>query len=82
VNRVIAAAAHRYPNVMMANWFAAIGHRTGLLWPDEVTPSARRGWALRSDGRHGGPGRPDGGHRGLGTGSGLPPAAHHIAPLS
>ena len=22
----------------MANWFATIEHRTGLLWPDEVHP--------------------------------------------
>ena len=38
VNRVIAAAARHYPNVVMANWFAAIEHRTSLLWPDEVHP--------------------------------------------
>ncbi len=38
VNRVIAAAARRYPNVVMANWFATIEHRTSLLWPDEVHP--------------------------------------------
>ena len=25
----------------MANWFAAIGHRTGLLWPHEVTLAAQ-----------------------------------------
>ena len=38
VNRVIAAAARRYPHVAMANWFATIEHRTSLLWPDEVHP--------------------------------------------
>ena len=61
VNRVIAAAARRYPNVVMANWFATIEHRTSLLWPDEVHPAAQRGPALRADGRLGGPGRPGGG---------------------
>jgi peptidoglycan/LPS O-acetylase OafA/YrhL len=38
VNRVIAATAHRYRNVVVANWFTTIGHRTGLLWPDGVHP--------------------------------------------
>jgi peptidoglycan/LPS O-acetylase OafA/YrhL len=37
-NRLIDAAAHRYPNVFLANWFATIEHRTSLLWPDEVHP--------------------------------------------
>ena len=37
-NQVLAAAARRYPNVVLANWFAVIEHRTGLLWPDEVHP--------------------------------------------
>jgi len=37
-NQVIAAAARRFPNVVMANWFAVIEHRTDLLWPDEVHP--------------------------------------------
>src|SRR3984957_2185107 len=32
VNRVIAAAARRYPNVGMANWFATIQTQTSLLW--------------------------------------------------
>ena len=37
-NQVIAAAARRYPNVVLANWFGVIEHRTGLLWSDEVHP--------------------------------------------
>ena len=37
-NQVLAAAAHRYSNVVLANWFAVIQHRTDLLWPDEVHP--------------------------------------------
>ncbi len=37
-NRLIDTAAHRYPNVFLANWFATIEHRTSLLWPDEVHP--------------------------------------------
>ena len=82
VNRVIAAAARRYPNVVMANWFATIEHRTSLLWPDEVhpQPSGARLYArmvaaaVRTA-------------RAASTASGtsaagLPPAAHHVAPLS
>jgi peptidoglycan/LPS O-acetylase OafA/YrhL len=38
VNQVMAATARRYRNVVMANWFTTIGHRTGLLWPDGVHP--------------------------------------------
>ena len=38
VNQVMAATAHRYRNVVVANWFTTIGHRTGLLWPDGVHP--------------------------------------------
>ena len=38
VNGVIAAAARRYPNVVLGNWLAAIEHRTGLLWSDGVHP--------------------------------------------
>ena len=38
VNSVIAAAARDYPNVVLANWLAAITHRTGLLWGDGVHP--------------------------------------------
>ncbi|HUY50951.1 MAG TPA: acyltransferase family protein [Streptosporangiaceae bacterium] len=37
-NQVIAAAARQHANVVVANWFAAIEHRTDLLWPDEVHP--------------------------------------------
>lgn len=37
-NRLIDTAAHWYPNVFLANWFATIAHRTSLLWPDEVHP--------------------------------------------
>jgi peptidoglycan/LPS O-acetylase OafA/YrhL len=37
VNAAI-AAARRYRNVGMANWYAAIEHRTRLLWPDGVHP--------------------------------------------
>ena len=81
VNRVIAAAARHYPNVVMANWFAAIGHRTSLLWPDEVHPQpggarlyartiAAAVRAARTAGAAGPASRP-----------GLPPTAHHVAPL-
>ena len=37
-NRVLAAAARKHDNVMLANWFATIEHRTGLLWDDDVHP--------------------------------------------
>ena len=81
VNRVIAAAARRYPNVVMANWFAAIEHRTRLLWPDEVHPQpsgarlyARTIAAAVRAAR-------TAGAAGSAPGSGLPPTAHHIAPL-
>jgi lysophospholipase L1-like esterase len=37
-NRVLAAAARKHDNVVLANWFATIEHRTGLLWDDEVHP--------------------------------------------
>ena len=81
VNRVIAAAARRYAAVVTANWFAAIEHRTGLLWPDEVHPqpsgarlyartvaaAVRAAWQA--------------GATGHATASGLPPTAHRIAPL-
>ncbi len=80
VNRVIAAAPRRYANVVMANWFATIEHRTSLLWPDEVHPAAQRGPALRADGRLGGPGRPDGG-RGRAAIAPLRAAARH-APVA
>jgi peptidoglycan/LPS O-acetylase OafA/YrhL len=78
VNRVIAAAARRYPNVVLANWFAAIEHRTSLLWPDEVhpQPSGARLYArmvaaaVRTAGTTGSP-----------SGPALPPTAHRFAPL-
>ncbi len=81
VNRVIAAAARRYPNVVLANWFAAIEHRTRLLWPDEVHPQpsgarlyARMIAAAVRAAR-------TAATTGPASGSGLPPTAHHIAPL-
>jgi peptidoglycan/LPS O-acetylase OafA/YrhL len=68
VNRLIAATARRYRNVVVANWFTTIGHRTGLLWPDGVHPQlggarlyarmvAAAVRAVRAAGG-GGPGRP------------------------
>ena len=81
VNRVIAAAARRYPNVVMANWFATIEHRTSLLWPDEVHPQpggarlyARMIAAAVRAARLAGAAGPA-------SGSGLPPTAHRVAPL-
>jgi len=41
VNSLLAATAHRYPNVVLANWQAAISHRTSLLWGDGVHPRPR-----------------------------------------
>jgi peptidoglycan/LPS O-acetylase OafA/YrhL len=81
VNRVIAAAASRYPNVVMANWFATIEHRTSLLWPDRVHPQpsgarlyARMVAAAVRAAR-------TSAAAGASAGSGLPPTAHHLAPL-
>jgi len=37
-NRVIGAAALKYPNVVLANWHSTIAHRTYLLWGDGVHP--------------------------------------------
>ena len=37
-NRVLAAAASRYPNVVLADWQHAIRHRTYLLWDDGIHP--------------------------------------------
>jgi len=80
VNRVIAAAARRYPNVVMANWFATIDHRTSLLWPDEVhpQPSGARLYArmVASAVRAARTAA-----AGASADSGLPPTAHHVAPL-
>jgi hypothetical protein len=38
VNRVVAAAARDHGNAVLANWFATIRNRTGLLWGDGVHP--------------------------------------------
>jgi peptidoglycan/LPS O-acetylase OafA/YrhL len=80
VNRVIAAAARRYPNVVLANWFATIEHRTSLLWPDEVHPQpsgarlyARMVAAAVRATRLAGAAGPA-------SGSGLPPTTHRVAP--
>ncbi len=81
VNRVIAAAARRYSNVIMANWFATIQHRTSLLWPDEVhpQPSGARLYArmvataVRA--------ARTAGESGPAADWGLPPTAHRFAPL-
>ena len=80
VNRVIAAAARRYPNVLMANWFATIEHRTSLLWPDEVhpQPSGARLYARMVAAAVRGA-RAAGGASGT-SAPGLPPAAHRVAP--
>lgn len=37
-NRVIAAAARKHANVVVADWYDTISRRTGLLYPDEVHP--------------------------------------------
>ncbi|MDR0344739.1 MAG: hypothetical protein LBI49_16815, partial [Nocardiopsaceae bacterium] len=42
-NAVLAAAARRYPNVVLANWSKAIGHRTSLLWQDDIHPQPSGG---------------------------------------
>jgi lysophospholipase L1-like esterase len=81
VNRVIAAAARRYPNVVMANWFAAIEHRTSLLWPDEVhpQPSGARLYARTVAGAV--RAARTAATTGSASSSGLPPTAHRFAPL-
>jgi lysophospholipase L1-like esterase len=38
VNRVLAAAARRYRDVVLADWLATIRNRTSLLWGDGVHP--------------------------------------------
>jgi lysophospholipase L1-like esterase len=40
VNGALAAAAQRYPRVLLVNWQGAIAGRTGLLWDDDVHPRA------------------------------------------
>lgn len=42
VNTTLAAAAD-HPRVVLANWFAAIEHRTYLLWPDGIHPQPAGG---------------------------------------
>jgi peptidoglycan/LPS O-acetylase OafA/YrhL len=37
-NQVLAAAARAHSHVVLANWYAAIEHRTNLLWNDNVHP--------------------------------------------
>jgi hypothetical protein len=43
VNGTLAAAASRYPNVVLANWWQAIDHRTKLLWEDGIHPQPSGG---------------------------------------
>jgi peptidoglycan/LPS O-acetylase OafA/YrhL len=38
VNSTIAIAVHRYPNVLLINWYKAIENRTDLLWSDGIHP--------------------------------------------
>ena len=38
VNTVLAAAARRYGDVTIADWYTTIRNRTGLLWGDGVHP--------------------------------------------
>jgi peptidoglycan/LPS O-acetylase OafA/YrhL len=38
VNGTLAAAARRYPHILLVNWHAAIAGRTGLLWDDDIHP--------------------------------------------
>ena len=38
VNGTLAAAARRYPHVLVVNWHAAIAGRTSLLWDDDIHP--------------------------------------------
>jgi peptidoglycan/LPS O-acetylase OafA/YrhL len=63
-NQVMADAARNFRRVVLANWFGAIAHRTGLLWPDGVhpQPAGARLYArivaaaVRAAARTGGPG--------------------------
>jgi peptidoglycan/LPS O-acetylase OafA/YrhL len=43
VNVTLAAAARRYPNVLLVNWHDAIEHRTRLLWSDGIHPQPAGG---------------------------------------
>ncbi len=38
VNTTIAAFIRRHPDVVLADWFDTIKHRTYLLWPDKIHP--------------------------------------------
>jgi hypothetical protein len=38
VNGTLAAAARRYPHVLLADWHAAIASHTSLLWDDDIHP--------------------------------------------
>ncbi len=38
VNGTLAAAARRYPHILLVNWHAAIAGRTSLLWDDDIHP--------------------------------------------
>ncbi len=44
VNATEAAYLRRHPAVVLADWFATIRHRTGLLWPDDVHPQLPGTW--------------------------------------
>ena len=80
VNQVIAATAHRYRNVVVANWFTTIGHRTGLLWPDGVHPQPGGARLYARGIISGGPGRPGGEHRRLGAPPSRCPADRRLHP--
>ncbi len=43
VNATLATAVRDHPRVVLANWFAAIEHRTYLLWPDGIHPQPAGG---------------------------------------
>jgi len=43
VNVTLAAAARRYPNVLLVNWHDAIEHHTRLLWSDGIHPQPAGG---------------------------------------
>ncbi|HXP22057.1 MAG TPA: hypothetical protein VN840_20610 [Streptosporangiaceae bacterium] len=43
VNSTLAAAARDHPNVVLADWFTTIEHRTYLLWSDGIHPQPAGG---------------------------------------
>jgi len=43
VNSTLAAAASDHPDVVLADWFTTIEHRTYLLWPDGIHPQPAGG---------------------------------------